>query len=258
MPRTRAAQPAARPRTLTLAHAPIKVAPRSTLCLMPPWGKYPNPLPLLERRRRKGEGEEGSARGEKMEPGATTRRESSRQDCAVLGVTAPAVMSSVGRREDDTEKLLLIPDRAGGLVPRCGALGPRPRRPGPPHPRRPGASAIEPVDHALTHAMVSTTARPFSLSCAQQARRPSRRLSSVSDTGLHAVSIPCRSRSAALLVPKLQVFPQCCTPRVRWYVPTKLLQPATCSTFCTRDLEAREHRRTTSSLTRAIGNVYSE
>jgi hypothetical protein len=59
---------------------------------MPPWGKYPNPLPLLERRRRNGGGEEGSARGEKMEPGATTRRESSRQDCAVLGVTAPAVM----------------------------------------------------------------------------------------------------------------------------------------------------------------------
>jgi hypothetical protein len=227
MPRTRAAPLAARPHALTLAHAPIKVAPRSTLCLLPPWGKYPNPLPLLEIMRRKG-GEEGSARVEKMEPGATTQRESSRQDRAVLGVTAPAVMSSARRREDDTEKLLLTPDRVGRLVLRCGALGPRPHRPGPPHPRRPRASAIEPLDHALTHATVSTTARPFFLSCAQQAQQPSRRLSSVSDTGLRAVSIPCRSRSAALLVPKLQVFPQRCTPRVRWYVPTKLLPPATC------------------------------
>jgi hypothetical protein len=132
----------------------------------------------------------GRHHGEELEQGTTSRREPSCRDRVASGALTPAGTLSSVAPTVDAAKPVLSPDRAGGPVPRRGTLGPRPHRLGSPHLRRPRASAIEPHNHALTLSTVSATTRPFSPSCAQQARWPSQRLSSVSEASLRAVWHP--------------------------------------------------------------------
>jgi hypothetical protein len=116
----------------------------------------------------------------------------------------------------------------------------------------PAASRPTCLDHRRVHGEHIYTS---SLSCAWRACPKAKPLSSpVSLKPAFALfGIPCRSRTRRAACPQAAGFPQHRTSRVRWYVPAEPLPPDTCSTFCARDLE---HRRTTSSPTRAMGNVH--